>query len=339
MKKPLIAIALLAWACVSASAQQTSDNNERLRQALRQFPAADADKDGILTMEEGMAFRTRMKADGKVPGADAAKAGDAKTVTYKTVGKTKLSLQIHEPEGHKATHKVPAIVFFHGGGWRKGNPSQFAAQCEYLSRRGMVAISAQYRLVSEPGVKVENCVEDAKSAMRWVRGHAAQLGVDPARIASGGGSAGGHLGACVQLVDTFDSESDDRSVSAKPNAMILFNPAMATAPDPRMEKEAGDLARRAPRVSEIIRGDPSAVSPLHFATTAQPPCIMFFGTADDLLKPAEWFRDDSVKAGNSCRIVLYEGQGHSFFNRQPYQSRTLAEVDQFLVGLGWLDAK
>jgi acetyl esterase/lipase len=62
----------------------------------------------------------------------------------------------------------------------------------------------------------------------------------------------------------------------------------------------------------------------------------FFGTDDLLLKPAECFKDDSVAAGNSCKIVTYKGQEHSFFNRQPYTEKTLKEADQFLVGLGWL---
>jgi acetyl esterase len=182
-------------------------------------------------------------------------------------------------------------------------------------------------------------VEDAKSAMRWVRGHAERLGIDPERIASGGGSAGGHLGACVQLVDTLDAETDDKGVSAKPNAMILFNPAMLTASDPRMEKDGDALKDRGSRLAGILRGEPAAISPLAFAKTEQPPCIMFFGTADALLKPAEWFRDDSVGAGNACKIVTYEDQGHSFFNRPPYTAQTLAQADKFLVGLGWLKAE
>jgi acetyl esterase/lipase len=186
-------------------------------------------------------------------------------------------------------------------------------------------------------VKIEDCVEDAKSAMRWVRGHAERLGIDPERIASGGGSAGGHLGACVQLVDGLDAATDDKGVSAKPNAMILFNPAMMTSPDPRMEKEGDDKEERGSRLAENIRGEPASISPLAFAKTQQPPCIMFFGTADFLLKPAEWFRDDSVAAGNSCKIVTYKDQGHSFFNRPPYTAKTLEEVDRFLVDLGWLE--
>ncbi len=339
MKSILLPVGVLCLLCVSLPGQ-TSANNERLKSALERYPKADANKDGVLTLDEAKAFKAMMGAKGKAPKDEKAKvSGDDKTIVYKTAGGTELKLHIHEPAGHKADDKTPAVVFFHGGGWRNGDPSQFEDQCEYLSGRGMVAISAQYRLVSGADVKVEDCVEDAKSAMRWVRGHAEGLGIDPERIASGGGSAGGHLGACVQLVDTCDAETDDKKVSAKPNAMILFNPAMITAPDPRAEKEDSDLKDRGSRLTAIMRGEPAAISPLAYAKTKQPPCIMFFGTADDLLKPAEWFRDDSVAAGNSCKIVTYEDQGHSFFNRPPFTAKTLDEADKFLVGLGWLKEK
>ena len=130
--------------------------------------------------------------------------------------------------------------------------------------------------------------------------------------------------------------------------MILFNPAMLTAPDQRVEREGfppkkrkaeGDGKPDESPLAGRIRGEPAAISPLAHAKKKQPPCIMFFGTEDRLLQPAEWFRDDSVAVGNSCKIITYDGQGHSFFNREPYTGKTLAEVDRFLVGLGWLPTK
>ncbi len=70
----------------------------------------------------------------------------AKEVTYKTVDTTKLNLWIFNPEKHKSTDTAPAIVFFFGGGWSAGSPTQFVKHCEYLSARGMVAIVADYRV-------------------------------------------------------------------------------------------------------------------------------------------------------------------------------------------------
>src|SRR4051812_22759885 len=86
---------------------------------------------------------------------------------YKEVGSAKLEIWIWKPADWKATDQRSAIVFYHGGGWRGGSPNAFARQSAKLAERGMVAFSVQYRLTSQPGVKIEDCVKDAKSAFRW----------------------------------------------------------------------------------------------------------------------------------------------------------------------------
>ena len=275
----------------------------------------------------------RKAAPAKVP------EGGEKQI-YKEAGDVELPLYIYKPKGHKAGAKAPAAVFFFGGGWRAGTPAQFQEQCKHLAERGMVAVTVEYRVSSRHDAKIEHCIEDAKSAMRWVRGNAKKWGIDPDRIASGGGSAGGHLGACVSVVDDFNAKSDDKEVSAKPNAMVLFNPALALAPDERLS-DAYNERMRAP--VGRARGPGEKVSPLTYAGKKQPPCIMFFGTADRLKEGADIYRDVSVKAGNECRIVEYEGQGHGFFNfgrnENKYYKLTLEEMDKFFVNLGWLDKK
>src|SRR6478752_473806 len=117
-------------------------------------------------------------------------AGKSRYV-YKTIGDRKLTIDFDYPPGWKATDKRPAIVFFFGGGWTKGSPTQFKPQAEYFAKRGLVCGRADYRVRGKDGVTPDKCVEDALSAMRWVRGHAAQLGTDPDRIVAAGGSAGG----------------------------------------------------------------------------------------------------------------------------------------------------
>ena len=321
---------LIGGAVVGWMAQaQTSENNARLKAALKRYPAADANKDGVLTMAEARAYKSRQQIDAVKEKPQPGMQG-AERLVYKTVGDRKLTLYVYNPAGHNSEKKVPAIVFFHGGGWANGNPSQFEKQCQYLANRGMVAISVEYRLVGRGDVKVEDCIEDAKSAMRWVRGHAAELGVDPERIASGGGSAGGHLAACVAVIDDFNAKSDDLGISARPNAMVLFNPAVGGAADKLTST----------KIAPKLRGAPEKAFPVTYASTKQGPCIMFFGTEDRLLAGAERFRGISTKAGNKCRIVTYEGQGHSFFNHRSggnkYYDLTVAEMDAFLVTLGWL---
>lgn len=260
-------------------------------------------------------------------GAAPAKAPEGgERVVYKNVDGVELPLYVYKPGDHTKDAATPAIVFFFGGGWRAGNPAQFEQHCKHFARRGMVAITVEYRVSSRHPVKVEDCIEDAKSAMRWVRSHADELGIDAKRIAAGGGSAGGHLAACTALIDDFDSTSDDNSVSAKPNAMVLFNPYMGDA------KSKGENDRAHGAIEKSI--------PFTYASEKQPPCVMFFGTGDKLLQGAKEFQELSTQAGNRCKLVTYEGQGHGFFNygksKNKYYDLTVNEADRFLVGLGWL---
>ena len=110
-----------------------------------------------------------------------------KTLEYKKVDGHSLKMNIFLPEGHKATDKRPAIVFFFGGGWNGGSPSQFYPFCKHLASKGMVAMSAEYRIKSKHKTNPDACVKDGKSAIRWARKNAAEWGIDPNRIAAGGG--------------------------------------------------------------------------------------------------------------------------------------------------------
>ncbi len=264
--------------------------------------------------------------------AEAPKNGDRHV--YKTVGGIDLPLYVFQPNQTQAHEERPAIVFFFGGGWSSGNPSQFEKQCEHFASRGMVAVTVEYRVSSRHSVKIDNCIEDAKSAMRWVRGHAKDLHINPDRIAAAGGSAGGHLAACTAVIDTFDDALDNKLISAKPNAMVLFNPALAISWDERMPKEVREIAHQ--KMSGRSHAPIKDVSPLTYAATKQPPCIMFFGTDDRLLEGARLYQIDSQKANNVCEIITYEGQGHGFFNRGEYYDLTLAAADTFFIDCGWL---
>ncbi|MCA8991497.1 MAG: alpha/beta hydrolase fold domain-containing protein, partial [Planctomycetaceae bacterium] len=161
--------------------------------------------------------------------------------------------------------------------------------------------------------------------MRWVRSHAQELGIDPNRIAAGGGSAGGHLAAFVGMVEGHDADGDDKNVSAKANALLLFNPVFDNGPD-----GGWGTARVGDRYPEF--------SPAHNISKDDPPAIIFLGTSDKLIDVAvgERFRDGMKKVGVRCELQLFEDQPHGFFNKDPFKSQTIKAVDEFLVSLGWL---
>ena len=266
---------------------------------------------------------------------------DARTEVYKTVGDTKLSLYIFEPPATAAKTNRPAIVFFFGGGWTSGSPGQFEQHCRALAARGMVAITADYRVSSRQQAKPIDCVADAKSALRWVRANASRLGVDPQRIAAGGGSAGGHLAAATATVPGFETPGDDTKISSVPNALVLFNPALVLAPLPGLE-----LANFGDRVpAERMGTDPKNLSPAHHVKKGTPPAIIFHGKADTTVPyaTAEAFTAAMKAAGNRCELVGTEGARHGFFNygrgdNSDYRA-TLTATDSFLVSLGWLRSK
>src|SRR5258705_1563769 len=128
-------------------------------------------------------------AHGPAPAAPAANV--EADVVYGKGSDTDLHLDIYKPTG-SATRRM-AIVHFHGGGFTGGNKNGLAARLQTMSGRGYVNIAAQYRLASNGAARWPAQIEDVKAAIRWTRANASRLGIEPARIAVAGYSAGGHL--------------------------------------------------------------------------------------------------------------------------------------------------
>lgn len=251
----------------------------------------------------------------------------SETIIYKKAGDRELRLHIEKPAGWKSTDERPAIVFFFGGGWVGGSPEQFRGQSEHFASRGMVGIRVEYQAIArgDKGPPLV-CCADAKSAMRYVRGHAAELGIDPTRIAAAGGSAGGHLAAFTAMVNGLDDPLDDLTISCKPDALVLFNPVFNNGPGQWGHARVGDRFRE--------------FSPAHNISDAAPPTCVFLGDADKLISVPvlREFEAAMKDAGVRCDAHVYPGAGHSFFNQEPHKSQTLAEADNFLTSLGWLAA-
>jgi acetyl esterase len=242
---------------------------------------------------------------------------------YKKVGGHELKLHIFNPDGHKAGDQRPAIVFFFGGGWNGGSPTQFYPQSEYLASRGMVAISAEYRVKNRHKTSPLECVKDGNSAIRWVRAHAGELGIDPKKIAAGGGSAGGHVAAAIGTTKGIVEEGEDPTVSSRPDALVLFNPVFDNGP-----KGYGH---------DRVKAYWKKISPFHNLDKTTPPTIVFLGTKDKLIPVAtgEKYRDTMKGLGARCDLHLYDGEPHGFFNKSKYHE-TVFEADRFLASLGFL---
>lgn len=251
----------------------------------------------------------------------------ATAYVYKSIGGDQLRLHVFSPGSPNTIARRPAIVFFFGGGWTQGSVTQFVPQATHLAQRGMVAIVADYRVFGRHGTSAFEAMADAKSAVRWVRAHSAELGVDSNRIAAGGGSSGGHIALSAAVFDTFDEAGEDKTVSSKPNALVLFNPVVDTGTR-AAGRPFGDRGRDG--------------SPFHHLGAGLPPTLILHGKADTSVPYADVdrFSTEARMRGNQCQLVGYEGATHGFFNPQNAEGKwyreTLLEADRFLTQIGYL---
>ena len=157
--------------------------------------------------------------------------------------KRRLTLDLYRPA--KTEGVRPAIVMFYGGGWMNGRPGQLTALAQALVERGYVCVVPQYRLSGEKPFPA--AVHDCKAAIRWTRKNAKRYSIDPRRIATMGGSAGGHLAgfmAASNGVKQFEGEGDHHGVSSDVQAAVVMCGAMNFLESfivDRLEKAAGTL--------------------------------------------------------------------------------------------------
>ncbi|CAN5489546.1 hypothetical protein BH10PLA1_BH10PLA1_17030 [soil metagenome] len=253
---------------------------------------------------------------------------EPKVVVYKKTKQRELSLSIFQPDGKKPVAPAPAIVYFFGGGWSQGTPIQFYRECNHFAARGMVAISVDYRIASVDKTAPADSLEDAKSAMRWVRSHAAELGVDPTRIAGAGASAGGQLAAAAAFSTGFNAPADDLAISPRPDALLLYYAVVDNGPAGYGIASVNDAYRD--------------FSPMHAMRAPVPPTTFFLGTKDNLIPvaTAEAYQKKVESLGGRCDLHLYEGRGHPIYlyreGESPLSREVLKTADDFLVSLKYL---
>ncbi|MCX7006716.1 MAG: alpha/beta hydrolase [Kiritimatiellaeota bacterium] len=246
-----------------------------------------------------------------------------KKFIYKQSAGAPQELEVYFPPNWKAGGpKVPGMLLFHGGSWRGGTLDQFRNAAHYFASRGLVAATANYRMLKKgedkkADGKLENkrvCVTDAKSAIRWMKQHADELGIDPQRLILGGGSAGGHISVLATLNPGLNDPSDPKGFDTSVAAYVLFNPAFS--PQDSADAEVDVLKQLKVPFS---------------------PAIMFFGTKDTWKPGADAALKRLKALGNTTtELWLAEGQAHGFYNKQPWQDVTLTAADKFLVEHGLL---
>lgn len=249
---------------------------------------------------------------------------------YKTIDNRELQLHLHFPPGWKESDQRPAIIFFFGGGWNGGTINQFKYQADYFASRGIVAARADYRVKSRDDVTPDQCVVDARSAVRWLRKNAVNLGIDPNQLITSGGSAGGHLAACQIIEDSVDDDQIEISASTVPQAMVLYNPALDFTTRKDLLNRIGNDVMLAKKIS-----------PNQHLNQYTPPTIQIWGSEDKQERLAQWdiFKKNAKTAGVHVEAYIAEGEGHGFFNTSPWLEKTTYAADEFLESLGYLEGK
>lgn len=208
---------------------------------------------------------------------------------------------------------VPALLLFHGGRWLYGGPRDLYAQCRFFAAQGISCFSAQYRLGKMNWPDVRGAIADARAALDYLVAHADELGIDPGRIAVGGGSSGGHLAAALGSGLPGAATSEQR-----PAALVLYNPMLDLAPGTPDHHLVGDHWHE--------------VSPHHHIDAAVPPSLILVGSHDPEVPVAtvEAYCEAVQAAGGRCEIALYEGESHGFFNKPRMRDATNQRILEFL---------
>ena len=261
-------------------------------------------------------------------------------------GSRPLLLDLYLPGAGNGAAPWPAVVHFHGGGWRVGERSSLGpvldgfvnSAFEMLTDAGFAVASADYRLSHEALFPAQ--LHDAKAAVRWLRDHAADYGVDPDRIYAWGDSAGGHLASLVGLtanadgVDADDSGAGGSGADAAVAAVAAWYPPtdlgrMAEQSLPAAVARADDPGSREELlVGGVLADEPAkaaAASPISYANRSAPPFFLAHGTADRFVPPAQ---SESLAAalegaGSAVELLLIEDADHMWI--LPDQSQAAAE--------------
>lgn len=245
---------------------------------------------------------------------------------YGRVGARLLTMHLYA-----ATHaglRRPGVVFIHGGGFVEGFPEMLIRYAAHLAAAGYVTASIDYRLVSEAPWPAP--VEDAKCAVRWMRAHSKDLGLDPKRLGVAGASAGGYLAAMVASTPgRFEGAGGEADVSSAVSAAVLWYPVL----DLDLRDLLDDQRARAAMADSDYPADPvAAASPFAYVRNA-PPTLSFVGTADPIVPVSrvEAYHRRLEAGGTANRLVTVPGAGHSF-------DFALARWEEcFAVMRGWFD--
>ena len=254
-------------------------------------------------------------------------------LVYAKYGDRELTLDLYRPSDYSGP--LPAVIFIHGGGWYKGDPSQYTAMAQHLADRGYVTLNIFYRLSGEAPFPA--AIEDCKAAVRWARANARTFRIDPDRIGSVGGSAGGHLSGLL------GTSGYSKKLNRSDGPYATYSPAiqacvvMAGTMDLTTDKEF-KTAKRDPRrrMMTFMGGSPEAAkqnyidaSPIIYVSKRTPPMLFMDGEFD---RPGERYPSmikklDTFGIHNESHVI--KDGPHPFWTSHPFFDPALDILTEF----------
>ncbi len=235
-------------------------------------------------------------------------------VEYSNPDDQHLQLDIARPK--TGDGPFPAIVCIHGGGFRAGNRTGYDSLIVKLAQQGYVAMTVSYRLA--PKYQFPAAVHDTKAAVRWARANAAKYKIDPERIGTTGGSAGGHLAQFLGVtagVKEFEGDGGNAKESSAVACVVnVYGPSDFT-------KSYGKSVDAAEVLPLFLGGDLEKArtrhikaSPLYWVTPNAAPTLCIHGTDDKYVahEQAVWMIDKLKASAVEAELLTLEGAGHGF---------------------------
>lgn len=237
---------------------------------------------------------------------------EQKDLAYSTDASGSYKSDLYRPAGEGP---FPAIVFIHGGSWRSGNKSNFSSLAKDLAARGYVGLSIDYDLKPHSWPL---SLAEATAAVGFLRDHAREYHVDPARVLVAGESAGGEIAALVAM--------DPANHIA---GAIMLNGVYDLTGNYGVIKRY--LGGPCGEIGTVCRD----ASPMTHIRAGAPPFFVGHGTSDYTVPfaSAQLFASEMKAAGNRVTFYPVKGAPHSYWSKRKYYADNLAAVEAFLAGL------